>query len=134
MRITNIRNLPACLLMTLLGFAACGKRATPALASTPSLAAVAANHASAAADSARIDFIQHILPIVSQCQPCHFEGGKMYAQLPFDDPETIRKLGTHLFSRIKGEKEQAVLRADLAQKADSTQHASSGEAHEVVPY
>lgn len=120
--------------MTLLGFAACGKRATPALASTPSLAAVGANHASAAADSAHIDFNKDVHQIVSLCQPCHFNGGKMYAQLPFDDPETIRKLGTHLFSRIKGEKEQAVLRAYLAQKADSTQHASSGEAHEVVRY
>ncbi len=40
----------------------------------------------------------------------------MYAQLPFDDPKTILKLGTHLFGRIKNEKQQAVLRAYLAQK------------------
>lgn len=58
----------------------------------------------------------------------------MYALLPFDDPKAILKLGTQLFSRIKNEKQQAVLRAYLAQKADSTQHASSGEAHEVVRY
>lgn len=74
-----------------------------------------------APDSTRIDFAKDIAPIVARCQPCHFAGGKMYAQLPFDKPETIRKLGAQLFSRIKGEKEQALLRKFFAQKADSTQ-------------
>lgn len=55
----------------------------------------------------------------------------MYAQLPFDDPKTILKIGTHLLNRIKDEKQQMLLRAYLTQNADSTQHASSGEAHEL---
>ncbi len=71
-------------------------------------------------DSSRLDFNKDILPLVSKCQPCHFAGGKMYAQLPFDKPQTIRKLGAQLFTRIKGDNEQALLRRFLAQ-TDSTQ-------------
>ena len=63
-----------------------------------------------------VDFQRHVQPIrEKRCQPCHFEGGKMYASLPFDKPETIRKLGTKLFTRIKKDEEQAVIRAFLAQ-------------------
>jgi hypothetical protein len=49
----------------------------------------------------RIDFDTQIKPILaSKCMPCHFQGGKMYDRLPFDRPETIRKLGLRLFTRI----------------------------------
>lgn len=71
-------------------------------------------------DSTRIDFAKDIAPLFARCQPCHFAGGKMYARLPFDKPETIRQLGTQLFSRIKDEKEQTLLRSFFAQKDDST--------------
>ncbi len=127
MNAANVQSPLACLLLQLVCIVACGTRATPTLDSTLRPVAADANLVIAEADSARLDFNKDVLPIVSQCRPCHFEGGKMYAQLPFDDPKTIRKLGTHLFSRIKDEKEQAVLRAYLALPADSTQHASLGE-------
>ena len=39
----------------------------------------------------------------------------MYEKLPFDRPETIRALGTKLFTRIKDEKDQATIRAFLEQ-------------------
>jgi len=39
----------------------------------------------------------------------------MYARLPFDRPETIKSLGTKLFTRIKGEKEQQLIKEFLAQ-------------------
>jgi len=56
----------------------------------------------------RVDFAQNVRPILeSRCQPCHFEGGRMYARLPFDRAETIRTLGDRLFTRIKTEDEQA---------------------------
>ena len=42
----------------------------------------------------------------------------MYERLPFDRPETIRELGEKLFTRIKSEEEQALIRAFLAQPAD----------------
>lgn len=64
-----------------------------------------------------IDFARDVRPILEKrCQPCHFTGGKMYSQLPFDRAETIDKLGTKLFSRIKKEEEQAVIRGFLARK------------------
>ena len=61
------------------------------------------------------DFDKEIKPILeSRCQPCHFQGGKVYDKLPFDRPETITKLGTKMFTRIKDEKEQRLIREFLA--------------------
>lgn len=63
------------------------------------------------------DFAKDVRPILEQrCQPCHFEGGKMYATLPFDKPETIEKLGTKLFTRIRKDDEQKVIRAFLERR------------------
>ena len=63
-----------------------------------------------------IDFATEIKPILeARCQPCHFQGGKMYDKLPFDKPETIKTLGTKLFTRLKNENEQSSIRAFLAQ-------------------
>lgn len=65
---------------------------------------------------AKVDFATQIKPIFEgRCQPCHFNGGKVYATLPFDRPETIRKLGPKLFTRIKDPKEQELIRQFLAQ-------------------
>lgn len=72
--------------------------------------------ASSPTGSQRIDFATQIKPIFeARCQPCHFNGGKVYAHLPFDRPETIKSLGTKLFTRIKDEKEQRLIREFLAQ-------------------
>ena len=61
------------------------------------------------------DFEKEIKPIFqSRCMPCHFQGGKVYDKLPFDQPETIVRLGTKLFTRIKDEQQRAVIRAFLA--------------------
>jgi hypothetical protein len=59
-------------------------------------------------------FAHTVQPILTRrCQPCHFEGGKMYARLPFDKAETVDKLGTKLFTRIKDEADRTVIRAFL---------------------
>src|SRR6185369_10088225 len=69
-------------------------------------------------------FATTVRPILEQrCQPCHFPGGKMYARLPFDRPETIVKLGTKLFTRIKDEKEREAIRKFLS--STSRSHASA---------
>jgi hypothetical protein len=61
------------------------------------------------------DFTTEIKPIFqARCQPCHFPGGKVYDRLPFDKPETITRLGTKLFTRIKDENEQRLIRDFLA--------------------
>lgn len=65
---------------------------------------------------ARVDFETQLKPIFkSKCMPCHFSGGQMYDRLPFDKPETIRKLGTKLFTRIKEENERRVIEDFLTQ-------------------
>ncbi|MBI4168966.1 MAG: hypothetical protein HY510_03415 [Acidobacteria bacterium] len=60
------------------------------------------------------DFNLNVRPILeANCRPCHFKGGKMYERLPFDRAETVRSLGAGLFTRIKDEGEQGVIRAFL---------------------
>ena len=66
----------------------------------------------------RPTFASDIRPILqSRCQPCHFQGGKMYEKLPFDKSETITKLGTKLFTRIKDEDQQRVIREFLSEQS-----------------
>ncbi len=65
---------------------------------------------------AKIDFASQIRPILeARCQPCHFSGGKVYQRMPFDRPETIKTLGTRLFTRIRDENERQIIREFLAQ-------------------
>ena len=67
--------------------------------------------------SPRVDFALQVRPILeARCQPCHFTGGRMYEALPFDREETIHRLGEKLFTRIKAEDEQRVIRLLLAQR------------------
>jgi hypothetical protein len=69
-----------------------------------------------AGTEAKIDFERQIRPIFqARCQPCHFQGGKVYDRLPFDRPETIKTLGTKLFTRIKDEDERKIIREFLSQ-------------------
>ena len=70
----------------------------------------------AEADS-KVDFASQVEPILkAKCEGCHFSGGKMYHELPFDRPETIKKLGSKLFTRIKDENDRKVIREFLAQE------------------
>src|SRR5215475_11878646 len=68
----------------------------------------------------RPTFASDVMPILeSSCQPCHFQGGKMYEKLPFDKSETITKLGTKLFTRIKNEDERQIIREFLSEQSAS---------------
>ena len=68
----------------------------------------------------RPTFVSDVRPLLeSSCQPCHFQGGKMYEKLPFDKPETITKLGTKLFTRIKNEDERRIIREFLLDQSAS---------------
>jgi hypothetical protein len=65
----------------------------------------------------KIDFDSQIQPLLkSKCLPCHFSGGKVYDKLPFDRAETIKTLGTKLFTRIHDENERKLIREFLAQQ------------------
>jgi hypothetical protein len=83
----------------------CSRNPEPAIASTSATA------------KARVDFETQLKPIFkSKCMPCHFSGGgPVYERLPFDKPETIRKLGTKLFTRIKDENDRRLIEDFLAQ-------------------
>ena len=64
----------------------------------------------------RVDFDTQLKPIFkSKCMPCHFSGGQMYDRLPFDQPATIRKLGTKLFTRIKEDENRRLIEDFLTQ-------------------
>lgn len=64
----------------------------------------------------RVDFETQVKPILhSKCMPCHFSGGQVYDRLPFDKPETIKKLGTRLFTRIKDQNDRRVIEDFLNQ-------------------
>ena len=82
----------------------------------PDVVVSSANVSTSSAEKARVDFDTQLKPIFkSKCMPCHFSGGKMYDSLPFDQPETIRKLGTRLFTRIKEEDSRRLIEDFLAQ-------------------
>lgn len=90
-----------------------GTRTAP-IASAPSSAEPASNSATA---SPKVDFSTQIKPVLeARCQPCHFSGGKVYDKMPFDRAETIKTMGTKLFTRIKDENERRLIRDFLAQE------------------
>src|SRR5713101_801062 len=95
------------------GFKTCGRvKPDASSVSTPKFATSSPSPATAT----KPDFATEIKPIFqARCQPCHFQGGKVYDKLPFDKPETITRLGTKLFTRIKDEKEQRLVREFLSQ-------------------
>ena len=83
---------------------------------TPTSMASAAAVSTSSTAKAHVDFDTQLKPIFkSKCMPCHFSGGQMYDRLPFDKPETIRKLGTKLFTRIKQEDERRLIEDFLTQ-------------------
>lgn len=58
----------------------------------------------------RYSYRGNILPILqAKCQPCHFEGGKVFAKLPFNDSTVVAKLGKRLNTRLKDSTDQAVI-------------------------
>ena len=72
--------------------------------------------ASTSAPKERVDFDTQLKPIFqSKCMPCHFSGGQVYDKLPFDKPDTIRKLGTRLFTRINDEHDRKLIEDFLSQ-------------------
>jgi hypothetical protein len=100
---------------------ACGHINPRSKAASSSLASSTGNPGGEAVNAEtvtpRVDFATQIKPIFeARCQPCHFNGGKVYAKMPFDRPETIKSMGTKLFTRIKDENERRVIRDFLAQE------------------
>src|SRR5882672_1563108 len=99
-------------LLLALCFGACRQMNTGHLSVGPQQSAIL----SFASTARKPDFTSEIKPIFqARCQPCHFPGGKVYDKMPFDKPETITRLGTKLFTRIKDEKERQLISEFLNQ-------------------
>ncbi|HKI00727.1 MAG TPA: hypothetical protein VKK31_01985 [Thermoanaerobaculia bacterium] len=110
----KIRRLIAGLLLAA-GAVACAH--SPQSLSEHHEASIAA-HPSALEAAPRVDFTTQVRPILeNRCQPCHFPGGQLYQLLPFDRAETIVHLREKLFTRIKDEHEQRLIREFLSQEA-----------------
>ncbi len=62
------------------------------------------------ATSTRMDaFASTVRPMLAaKCAPCHEPGGKMYAKLPFDRPQTISGHAPGVLKRLKGADREAV--------------------------
>ena len=101
-------------LLLVLGFGAC-HHSSEGVSMRPQAFVTSAAASTTNLAPKKPDFESEIKPIFQgRCQPCHFAGGKVYDRLPFDKPETITRLGTKLFTRIKDEKEQRLIREFLA--------------------
>jgi hypothetical protein len=100
------------LLVVAIGFLLVESGGKVKLAPTTSIIATAK-----ASTKTHVDFETQLKPIFkSKCMPCHFSGGQMYERLPFDKPETIRKLGARLFTRIKAEDDRRLIENFLSQQ------------------
>ena len=97
----------------MLGVGMCGRTPRGTLSVAPSMLVTSP---AASTNTTKPDFDKEIKPILqTRCMPCHFQGGKVYDKMPFDKPETVTRLGEKMFTRIKDEKEQRLIREFLAQ-------------------
>ena len=63
------------------------------------------------------DFKMVIQPILQKnCAPCHFPGGKMYARMPFDNPETILNHEPGALKRFNVKNEKELVRQFIENK------------------
>lgn len=54
-------------------------------------------------------FASTVRPVLStRCAPCHEAGGKMYARMPFDNPQTISSHSEGISRRLKGDDLEAL--------------------------
>ena len=88
----------------------------PALVRASDVAAPLPAAAPAASPTpSRALFETSVKPIlVSNCMPCHFTGGKMYATLPFDDPAVVAARYAGVLRRIKNAEQKAALESWLS--------------------
>lgn len=64
--------------------------------------------------AATSEFASRVRPLLRErCSPCHFPGGRVHDELPFDREETVRSLGKALFTRLKDPEARAILEAFL---------------------
>ena len=67
-------------------------------------------------EKASIDFKPVGEMLGRSCTPCHNPGGKMYATMPFDNPEVVSSHGPSILQRIKAPEDHQLLEAWLSAK------------------
>lgn len=67
-----------------------------------------------------IDFAAQIEPILkARCNPCHFPGGKMYAQMPFDQAKTVLDHSAGMMRRLNAGKDGSLLKRFIVSRLPS---------------
>jgi hypothetical protein len=62
-----------------------------------------------APEAAADPFRETVRPILSaRCGQCHDPGGRMYARLPFDDPQVVSSHSAGVLRRLKGDDRAAL--------------------------
>ena len=68
----------------------------------PTSAVCRQDNSAASGQAGGVTFRDSIAPLLKEkCAPCHFKGGKVFDRYPFDQYETVRKLGKRLNTRLK---------------------------------
>jgi hypothetical protein len=63
-----------------------------------------------------VDYKTQVMPLLQKtCSPCHFEGGKMYAKMPFDTSVTILRHEAGILKRIDNKPEGALIKQFILQ-------------------
>jgi hypothetical protein len=110
-----MRILTALLFGTLLFVSNCGERR--AIVSVPENPKVEQTPAApVVVEKTSIDFKPVGEMLGRSCTPCHNPGGKMYATLPFDNPEIVSSHGESILGRIKAPEDHELLKTWLASK------------------
>jgi hypothetical protein len=91
----------------------CGERKViaPPLVSSPK-----AEQATVVPERASEDFQPVREMLGRSCAPCHNPGGKMYATLPFDNPDIVSSHAPSILRRLKTPEDQQLLESWLAEK------------------
>jgi hypothetical protein len=64
-----------------------------------------------------VNYKTEVLPILQKkCSPCHFEGGKMYEKMPFDNSVTILNHEAGILKRIKDQPEADIVKQFVLQR------------------
>jgi hypothetical protein len=107
-----MRTLTAFLFASVLFVSNCGERKTTvSMPDNPKVEQVPV-----VVEKASIDFKLVGEMLGRSCTPCHNPGGKMYAALPFDNPEIVSSHGESILGRIKAPEDHELLKAWLASK------------------
>lgn len=77
--------------------------------SPPPAVTVSAPPSAPALEAVADPFRETVRPILSaRCGQCHDPGGRMYALLPFDDPQVVSSHSAAVLRRLKGEDRAAL--------------------------